>query len=208
MVFHTVPLVIQRLFPQRIWSKNSEGNQVFLTFDDGPVPGVTDFVLQELSKRAMKATFFMVGDNVRKHSSLAKEVLSQGHQIANHTFHHLNGWKTKREKYVQDFLACNQIIEDQLGVQTKLFRPPYGLMTSAEAKEISKTHSIVMWNMLSGDYDLKLDAKEVLRKSIENTGPGSIVLFHDQQKTSSVLPKILPTYLDKLLDKGWTTATL
>lgn len=208
MVFHTVPWVIQRLFPQRIWSKNSEGNQVFLTFDDGPVPGVTDFVLQELSKRAMKATFFMVGDNVRKHSSLAKEVLSQGHQIANHTFHHLNGWKTKREKYVQDFLACNQIIEDQLGVQTKLFRPPYGLMTSAEAKEISKTHSIVMWNMLSGDYDLKLDAKEVLRKSIENTGPGSIVLFHDQQKTSSVLPKILPTYLDKLLDKGWTTATL
>lgn len=208
MVFHTVPLVIQRLFPQRIWSKNSEGNQVFLTFDDGPVPEVTDFVLQELSKRAMKATFFMVGDNVRKHSSLAKEVLSQGHQLANHTFHHLNGWKTKREKYVQDFLACNQIIEDQLGVQTKLFRPPYGLMTSAEAKEISKTHSIVMWNMLSGDYDLKLDAKEVLRKSIENTGPGSIVLFHDQQKTSSVLPKILPTYLDKLLDKGWTTATL
>ncbi|WP_373400046.1 polysaccharide deacetylase family protein [Algoriphagus halophilus] len=208
MVFHTVPLVIQRLFPQRIWSKNSEGNQVFLTFDDGPVPGVTDFVLQELSKRAMKATFFMVGDNVRKHSSLAKEVLSQGHQLANHTFHHLNGWKTKREKYVQDFLACNQIIEDQLGVQTKLFRPPYGLMTSAEAKEISKTHSIVMWNMLSGDYDLKLDAEEVLRKSIENTGPGSIVLFHDQQKTSSVLPKILPTYLDKLLDKGWTTATL
>lgn len=208
MVFHTVPLVIQRLFPQRIWSKNSEGNQVFLTFDDGPVPGVTDFVLQELSKRAMKATFFMVGDNVRKHSSLAKEVLSQGHQLANHTFHHLNGWKTKRGKYVQDFLACNQIIEDQLDVQTKLFRPPYGLMTSAEAKEISKTHSIVMWNMLSGDYDLKLDAKEVLRKSIENTGPGSIVLFHDQQKTSSVLPKILPTYLDKLLDKGWTTATL
>ncbi|SIO13800.1 polysaccharide deacetylase family protein [Algoriphagus halophilus] len=208
MVFHTVPLVIQRLFPQRIWSKNSEGNQVFLTFDDGPVPGVTDFVLQELSKRAMKATFFMVGDNVRKHSSLAKEVLSQGHQLANHTFHHLNGWKTKREKYVQDFLACNQIIEDQLGVQTKLFRPPYGLMTSAEAKEISKTHSIVMWNMLSGDYDLRLDAKVVLRKSIENTGPGSIVLFHDQQKTNSVLPKILPTYLDKLLDKGWTTATL
>lgn len=208
MVFHTVPLVIQRLFPQRIWSKNSEGNQVFLTFDDGPVPGVTDFVLQELSKRAMKATFFMVGDNVRKHSSLAKEVLSQGYQLANHTFHHLNGWKTKREKYVQDFLACNQIIEDQLGVQTKLFRPPYGLMTSAEAKEISKTHSIVMWSMLSGDYDLRLDAKEVLRKSIENTGPGSIVLFHDQQKTNSVLPKILPTYLDKLLDKGWTTATL
>ncbi|MBN3522097.1 polysaccharide deacetylase family protein [Algoriphagus lutimaris] len=208
MVFHTVPFFIQRLFPKRIWSKNSEGNQVFLTFDDGPVPGVTDFVLQELSKRTMKATFFMVGDNVRKHSSLAKEVLSQGHQLANHTFHHLNGWKTNREKYLQDFLACNQIIEDQLGVQTKLFRPPYGLMTSAEAREISKTHSIVMWNMLSGDYDLKLDHKEVLRKSVENTGPGSIVLFHDQQKTSSVLPRILPTYLDKLQDKGWTTATL
>lgn len=196
------------MFPKRIWSKSPEGNQVFLTFDDGPVPGVTDFVLQELAKRNMKATFFMVGDNVRKHPSLAKEVVSQGHKIANHTYHHLNGWKSSKENYVRDFLACDQILKDQLEVQPQLFRPPYGLMTSGEAREILKTHAIVMWNMLSGDYDLKLEAKEVLRKSLEKTQKGSIVLFHDQQKTSSVLPKILPTYLDKLQEKGWTTATL
>jgi peptidoglycan/xylan/chitin deacetylase (PgdA/CDA1 family) len=183
-------------------------NQIYLTFDDGPVPGISDFVLNELAKRNMKATFFMVGDNVRKHSVLAKEVSDQGHSIANHTFHHLNGWKTSKEKYVNDFKECDRIMEQVLEMNPYLFRPPYGLMTSSQAKEILKTHKVVMWNMLSGDYDLSLNPQEILKKSIEKTSLGSIVLFHDQQKTSSVLPKILPTYLDEIQDKGWKTATL
>lgn len=208
MVFHTVPYFVQKCFSDRIWSKSPDKNEIYLTFDDGPVPGITDFVLNELAKRNMKATFFMVGDNVRKHSNLAKEVCSQSHSVANHTFHHLNGWNTSKGKYVNDFLECDRMIEEVLEIKTHLFRPPYGLMSSSQAKEILKTHSIVMWNMLSGDYDLSLKPQVILKKSIEKTDPGSIVLFHDQQKTSSVLPKILPTYLDEIQDKGWKTATL
>lgn len=208
MVFHTVPKIIQSLYPKRVWSKPAQQNHIYLTFDDGPVPGVTDYVLQELAKRKMKATFFMVGDNVRKYTALAKEVISESHAIANHTFHHLNGWKTNKKLYLQNFKACDQIIQDDLECHTKLFRPPYGLMTSFQAKEILKTHDIIMWSCLSGDYDLSLKPKEILRKSISYSNPGSIVLFHDQQKTSSVLPEILPTYLDEIQAKGWTTATL
>ncbi len=208
MVFHTVPIVVQKWYSDRIWSKSPDRNQIYLTFDDGPVPGVTDFVLNELAKRSMKATFFMVGDNVRKNSGLAKEVSGQGHSVANHTFHHLNGWKTSMRNYVNDFLECDRQIEELLERKTHLFRPPYGLMTPSQAREISKTHSIIMWNMLSGDYDLGLTPQVILKKSIEKTAPGSVVLFHDQQKTRSVLPKILPTYLDEIQDKGWKTATL
>ncbi|WP_296704184.1 polysaccharide deacetylase family protein [Algoriphagus sp.] len=208
MVFHTVPNIVQRLFPKRIWSRSPEKNQIYLTFDDGPVPGITDYVLNELAKRNMKATFFMVGDNVGKHPLLAREVCSENHVVANHTFHHLNGWKTKKQEYLNDFLECDRMIQQVLGKQTCLFRPPYGLLTSSQAKEILKTHSIIMWNMLSGDYDLSLNTQDILQKSIEKTTPGSVVLFHDQQKTSSVLPKILPTYLDEIQDQGWETATL
>ncbi|MBN3584453.1 polysaccharide deacetylase family protein [Algoriphagus aestuarii] len=208
MVFHTVPKFVQRLFPERIWSGESGKQQVYLTFDDGPVPGITDFVLSELVKRGMVATFFMVGDNVRKNTSLAKEVLSQGNEIANHTFHHLNGWKTNNEKYEQDFLECDELLESITGRKVRFFRPPYGLMTNAQAQKISKTHQIVMWNMLSGDYDLSLDPKVILVKSMEKTEPGSVVLFHDQQKTATVLPEILPTYLDQIQENGWETALL
>jgi len=208
MVFHTVPYVVQKWFSNRVWSMPSDKDQIYLTFDDGPVPGITEFVINELAKRNMKATFFMVGDNVRKYSVLANEVCSEGHSVANHTFHHLNGWKTTRRNYVTDFLECDRMIEEVLGRKTNLFRPPYGLMTSSQAKEILNTHSIVMWNMLTGDYDLRLKPKDILKKSIEKTTPGSIVLFHDQQKTSSVLPKILPTYLDEIQDKGWKTTIL
>ena len=208
MVFHTVPFFIQRLFPNRTWSGSSGEKQIYLTFDDGPVPGITDYVLSELKKRGMVATFFMVGDNVRKNPKLAKDVLSQGHVLGNHTFHHMDGWKTPKEKYLQDFLKCDEILEEITGKKVRFFRPPYGLMTNAQAREISKTHQIVMWNMLSGDYDLSLAPEMILTKSIQKTKLDSVVLFHDQQKTATVLPKILPTYLDQIQENGWETATL
>lgn len=206
MVFHTVPKIVQQFFPDRVWEMEQDLDSVYLTFDDGPVPGVTDFVLEELSKRNMNATFFMVGDNVRKYSHLARTVLSQGNTIGNHTFHHLNGWRTTKQAYHNDFLECDEIINDVLGVQPKIFRPPYGLMTGAQAKEIRKTHQIIMWSMLSGDYDLGISPSKILRKSLAKTKAGAISLFHDQEKTRDVLPKILPTYLDAIQERGWKTA--
>ncbi|PZX56560.1 polysaccharide deacetylase family protein [Algoriphagus chordae] len=208
MIWHTVPALVQRLFPDRIWRKDAGENTVYLTFDDGPVPGVTDYVLQQLAKRNQKATFFVVGDNVRKYPELAQEIISAGHAIGNHTYNHLNGWKTEKSIYLDNIERCDRMLEDVVGMKPKLFRPPYGLVKSSQAAEISKFHQIVMWNMLSGDYDHKLKSEKVLSKSIRHTKEGSIVLFHDQLKTKELLPKILPQYLDFILENGWKTAVL
>ncbi|HSF53023.1 MAG TPA: polysaccharide deacetylase family protein [Algoriphagus sp.] len=208
MVWHTVPRTVQLLFPKRVWEGNPSGNQVYLTFDDGPVPGVTDFVLNELEKRAQKATFFMVGDNVRKFPELAREVIQAGHRIGNHTFNHCNGWKTQDLVYLKSVQSFDRIAEEILGIQTALFRPPYGLVKTSQAKAILQSKKIVMWNVLSGDYDRSLDATRVLGNSVKNTRSGSIVLFHDQQKTKEVLPKVLPAFLDFLIDRKFETSLL
>lgn len=205
MFWHTVPKAVQLCFPRRIWSGDGSANQVYLTFDDGPVPEVTDFVLNELAKRGQKATFFMVGDNLRKFPTLSKEVLESGHQIGNHTFNHLNGWKTTYEDYLKNIQAFDRVLEASLGIQTALFRPPYGLIKSSQANAVLKSKRLIMWTVLSGDYDQRIDPDCVLSKSIKNTLPGSVVLFHDQQKTKETIRKILPDYLDFLVDRGFQT---
>lgn len=208
MVWHTVPQTVRLLFPRRIWEGDSSGNQVYLTFDDGPVPGVTDYVLNELAKRGQHATFFMVGDNIKKHPNLAKEVMASGHAIGNHTFNHQNGWKTRDFEYTDNVRAFDDVLEKELGIQTLLFRPPYGLVKSSQAKVILQTKKIVMWNVLSGDYGKSLASSRILQKSIQYTRSGCIVLFHDQQKTRNVLQKVLPDYLDFLIEQGFKTSLL
>jgi len=208
MVWHTVPWIVQRFFPNRTWSGDESDNQIYLTFDDGPVPGVTEFVLDELAKREHLATFFVVGDNVRKNSALARRILESGHQIGNHTYHHLSGWKTNLQKYLDDVSLCQEILKDELGFEASLFRPPYGLMTPAQATQINQKFQIIMWNVLSGDYSKRLAASEILEQTSKNSDPGSIVVFHDQEKTSTVLPKFLPLYLDFLAENGFKAATL
>jgi peptidoglycan/xylan/chitin deacetylase (PgdA/CDA1 family) len=208
MIWHTVPILVQRVFPKRLWKKVGAEDTVYLTFDDGPVPGVTDYVLEELAKRDQRATFFVVGDNVRKNPSLAKEIVNAGHNIGNHTFNHLNGWKTENSTYMKNVDLCDKALGDMLGIETNLFRPPYGLLKSSQAAEVSKSHQLVMWNMLSGDYDQSISPEIVLKKSIQYTKPGSIAVFHDQKKTAEVLPKILPQYLDFIQEMGWKTEAL
>lgn len=183
-------------------------NWLYLTFDDGPVPGVTDYVLKELEKREQKATFFMVGDNVRKHPDLAKEVFAKGHGIGNHTFNHLNGFRTAKAEYFQNFLQAEEIFQQVLGKGTDYFRPPYGLMTHAQAELIRNTHQIVMWDVLSGDYSPSISAAEILKETTSRIHPGSIVLFHDQQKTAKILPQILPDFLDFVHTQGFQTSLL
>ncbi|WP_057939396.1 polysaccharide deacetylase family protein [Algoriphagus resistens] len=208
MILHTVPVLFQWLFKTRLWKKSAGEDTLYLTFDDGPVPGVTDYVLQELAKRNQKATFFVVGDNVQKYPTLAQEVISEGHKIGNHTFNHLNGWKTKNPAYLSNIELCDRVLWDVLGIKTELFRPPYGLIKSSQAEQVSKFHTIVMWSMLSGDYDQSLKSEVVLRNSIRYTKAGSIAVFHDQLKTTKVLQKILPPYLDYIQENGWKTDVL
>ena len=208
MVFHGVPSLIQRLFPNRVWEGDPDTQSVFLTFDDGPVPGITDFVLNELDKRRQKATFFMVGDNMRKNPNLAREVIQAGHQVGNHTFNHLNGWKTDTASYLSNFEKAEKTIEDILSQKTRFFRPPYGLITSSQASAIRTTHQVIMWSVLSGDYRKGILQERVIEQSCKRTRKGSVVVFHDQEKTAEILPKVLPVYLDFLLSEGYQTQLL
>lgn len=208
MVWHSVPRFIQLFFPDRFWKGNGIENQVYLTFDDGPVPGVTDFVLNELAKRSQKATFFMVGENLKKYPALGKEVLRAGHRVGNHTYNHLNGWKTADRTYLKNIQRFDQELENSFGIRTELFRPPYGLIRNSQAKEVLKSKKLIMWSVLSGDYDPSIGFAQILSKSIEHTSSGSIILFHDQLKTKEIIRKVLPDYLDFLDERGFQTSLL
>lgn len=208
MIWHTVPDFIQRAFPNRTWISDASKNNIYLTFDDGPVPEVTEFVLDELAKRNQLATFFVVGDNVRKNPEIAKRILAEGHQIGNHTFHHLMGWKTNLERYLEDINKCQEILKKELGFVAYLFRPPQGIMTSKQAKKVAQNFKIIMWSVLSGDFSKQIGAAEMLKRTIEYSKAGSIVVFHDQEKTLKILPEFLPDYLDFIVDQGLSAVPL
>lgn len=205
---HHVPAIVPRLFRHFVWHKDRQQPIVYLTFDDGPVPGVTDYVLGELARRDMVATFFMVGDNVSKHPSLAKEVIEAGHSIGNHTFNHLNGSRTRDDVYLQNVKKCQEALAEVIGNEPSIFRPPYGRITKSQHAAVSNEFEITMWDVLTGDFDPKLDPKTCLGKSMKYTRNGSIVVFHDQEKTKDMLPKVLPNYLDWLSEKGFKTGVL
>jgi len=205
---HHVPSLIPKVFDKFIWNKNRDDKAVYLTFDDGPVPGITDFVLNELSKRDMKATFFMVGANVEKHPNLAKEVLQAGNGIGNHTFNHLDGYRNPDILYLENIEKCQNILQDTLDVSPVNFRPPYGKISKSQSKLVLAHHQIIMWDVLSGDYDPDQSPVRCLSKTIQYSRNGSIVLFHDQQKTERVVKKVLPDYLDFIIDKGFQTGVL
>jgi peptidoglycan/xylan/chitin deacetylase (PgdA/CDA1 family) len=208
MRLHQLPFFIPALYPNRIWKGPSLEQKITLTFDDGPVPGITDWVLEELEKRSMKATFFMVGDNVRKYPALAQEVVAAGHQLGNHTYHHLSGWKISTKAYLEDVAACDAILSDTVGEMPRFFRPPYGWMNPGQAKEIESTKRIVMWNLLSYDFDVSVAPEILIRACTSRTAPGTIIVFHDQQKTQAQLKKVLPDYFDFLVGEGYTSQYL
>jgi peptidoglycan/xylan/chitin deacetylase (PgdA/CDA1 family) len=208
MRLHQLPFFIPSLYPNRIWKGPSLEQKITLTFDDGPVPGITDWVLEELEKRGMKATFFMVGDNVRKHPALAQAVVAAGHQLGNHTYHHLSGWKTATQTYLDDVASCDSILADTVGKTPRFFRPPNGWMSQGQARGIELAKKIVMWNLLSYDFDSNVSPEILIRACTSRTAPGTIVVFHDQQKTQAKLKRLLPSYLDFLLAGGFTTQLL
>ncbi len=208
MMIHHVPSLISKLFPQFVWHLDRKDRKIFLTFDDGPVPGTTDFVLNELAKRDMKATFFMVGDNIKKHPDLAKEVHLAGNAIGNHTMHHLNGFKTPLNQYLEDVQICQSQIQQTLSVSTLLFRPPYGRITKKQLHAISPNFKVIMWDVLTGDFDPNQSAEECLKKAKKHSKNGSVVVFHDQQRTASIIRIVLPQYLDFIEDQGFKTALL
>ena len=215
MHFFSVPSTIQWLIPSCTWRKVGQEKVIYLTFDDGPHPEITAWVIDELKKHQIKATFFCVGDNLKKHPETAKQLLTEGHQIGNHTMHHIKGWKHKNVDYLKDIEDCDteiRKIHEQMNdekAQPRLFRPPYGQIKPSQIKLLrEKGYEIIQWSDLSCDYDKHLNCKKSLSALVKNAKPGSIVVFHDSEKAENQLKQILPSYLEAMLAEGFTFETL
>ncbi|MEE1945658.1 polysaccharide deacetylase family protein [Pedobacter sp. KR3-3] len=220
------PLLLKWYYPSLTWNKSRSEKTVYLTFDDGPIPNVTDFVLNTLKSYGIKATFFCIGDNIVKHPTIFERLKNEGHAIGNHTFNHLKGWKTDDETYIDNLLQCQQL------TQTLLFRPPYGRIKKSQIGKIQalvgssrfpvsssqfSTHElpttnrelqIVMWDVLSGDFDIMLSPEKCYQNVIRNTKNGAIIVFHDSLKAFDRLQYALPKTIQYLSDKGYQFGTL
>ena len=192
------PVVLRKLFPGTTWRIKNESKQLYLTFDDGPVEKETSWVLDLLDQYQIKATFFCVGENVQRQPALLDELLTRGHAVGNHSFNHLPAWKCSREQYFENIRKAEAYIPDGL------FRPPHGQLYPWYMKDLTQQFSkIVMWDVLSMDYDNRLNAPEVANNVIQYTRPGSILVFHDSKKAWNNLQDALPASLDALLKKGF-----
>jgi peptidoglycan/xylan/chitin deacetylase (PgdA/CDA1 family) len=184
--------------------------ELYLTFDDGPVSGPTEFVLEELKKFNAKATFFCIGDNVRKHSAVFENVLRGGHAVGNHTFNHLKGWNTSIEKYLENIQECESqisihksIIANHDPTSSLFFRPPYGRITFKQIKFLNEKYRIVMWDVLTHDYSKNISRQNCLNGTIRAARPGSIVVFHDSFKAERNLTYVLPRFLEHFSNEGY-----
>ena len=200
------PSCMMRFFSKYTWCFSRDVKEIYLTFDDGPTPEVTQFVLDELKKYNAKATFFCIGKNILNHPDVFKKIKNSKHTIGNHTHNHLNGWATKNKDYIDNFLQCEHIISKTLdkGTKPKLFRPPYGKIKKSQAKSIlKKDYRIIMWDVLSADFDVSTSKEQCLRNVLNNTKNGSIIVFHDSVKASEKLKFVLPKVLKELSDIGF-----
>lgn len=191
------PQIIQNLFPNFTWKIPAQEKVVYLTFDDGPIPAVTPWVLEQLKAFDAKGTFFCVGDNVRKYPDVFQQVVDAGHAVGNHTFNHLNGWTTENIPYFHNVRHCAN------RVNSVLFRPPYGRLKPKQAQFLQRHYRIVMWDVLSGDFDPKISAQQCLSNVVNNAEPGSIIVFHDSLKAKDKLQEVLPKVLRHFAEEGY-----
>ncbi len=187
--------------PDLIWEIDDQDG-VFLTFDDGPVPGVTPKVLDILDHYGAQATFFMVGDNVRRHPELLEEVLRRGHQVGNHTMHHLQGSQVTTKRYLRDIMEAHQLIE------SPLFRPPHGWMRPRQSRALRKMFYPVMYDLVTRDYSWRLTPQRVIENVQRYARPGAIIVFHDSEKAKPRVLEALPKALEWLLENGYSFGVL
>ena len=195
------PSFIKFIFNNWIWHFSAKKKVIYLTFDDGPTPEITDWVLNELKKHEAKATFFCIGKNIEKYPKLFRKIIKEKHAVGNHTNNHLNGWKTTTEAYLKN----TEDSEKYFAENSKLFRPPYGKLKLSQSKQIRKKgYKIVMWDVLSADFDVKISKEKCLENVVRNIQNGSIVAFHDSIKAAEKLKFVLPQILEYYTDKGFT----
>jgi len=203
MYFRKIPHFLADLFPQYLWYVSTQEKILYLTFDDGPVANVSNFVLTELEKYKAKATFFMLGRQAEQNPTLVREIQGSGHSIGNHSYSHLNGWKTKNQIYFQDIQRAQNILADSLGFSPRFFRPPYGKITFSQGCELSIHYKVVIMDILCGDFDAAQSAEkctQIIQNQAEN---GSIIVFHDSLQAAPRMKISLPQILAYFSDKGY-----
>lgn len=201
----TPPWLVKKYYSECLWKINTEEKIIYLTFDDGPHPEITPWVLEQLKNYGAKATFFCIGENVSRHFETYKQIIIEGHRVGNHTYHHLNGWKTEDDIYFKDIEKASQIID------SNLFRPPYGRFTKFQLKTImGKRLNLrpVMWSLLSGDFDSTISGNECFLNVAKHSKSGSIVVFHDSKKAFSNLQVALPQVLEHFKARGFQFQSL
>jgi peptidoglycan/xylan/chitin deacetylase (PgdA/CDA1 family) len=201
------PWLLKKIYPSYLWSIDTKEKIVYLTFDDGPHPEITRFVLKQLKRYDALATFFCVGKNVIAYPELYKQINDEGHAVGNHTYNHLNGWKTGNDVYLKDIAEASKVID------SSLFRPCYGRITSFQAKHLKavmkgKEPTIVMWDVLSGDFDTECTPQQCLANVVFASVPGSIIVFHDSEKALPRLEYTLPRVLHYFSEKGYLFKSL
>ena len=196
------PLLLRKIYPGALWRMNSAEKKIYLTFDDGPVPGVTPSALSILKAFNIKATFFCVGENVKKNPEIFQQLISEGHSTGNHTFHHVDGWNTSSRTYLREVQLCAELFP------SKLFRPPYGRMRPPQRKAIAGKYKIVLWDVLTYDFEKELSGEKCLELALKNSRNGSIVVFHDSEKAKERILYALPKYIEEMKRRGFEFGVL
>ncbi len=198
MLIERPPGLLKKAFPKMIWKIPEAADSLFLTFDDGPTPGITEEVLSVLQDFNVCATFFCLGKNVDKYPDLYTRMLAEGHLTGNHTYSHLNGWKTKTENYIKDISLAGEI------VHSNLFRPPYGKIKPKQSSRIRKDYHIIFWDVLSRDYDVNISGEDCYHNVMHYARGGSIIVFHDSLKAGKRMLYALPRVLEELSSKNYS----
>lgn len=191
------PFFLKKYYANFIWKIPTTEKIIYLTFDDGPTPEITEWTLTTLKAFNAKATFFCVGSNVAKHPEIFQQIISEGHAVGNHTFHHVNGWYTNNDDYLRNIKKCEEV------VKSNLFRPPYGRIKKSQYELIKDDYKVIMWDVLSGDFDPKTSPEKCLSNVINNTTEGAIIVFHDSEKAADNLKHTLPKVLAHFAEQGY-----
>jgi peptidoglycan/xylan/chitin deacetylase (PgdA/CDA1 family) len=198
MYFVKTPVILSLFYKNFIWKVNTKEKIIYLTFDDGPDEEVTPKVLDILDEYDAKATFFCLGNNAEKYPGIIEKIVKSGHVLGNHSYSHKNGYKSKLDEYIADVERCESVFK------SNLFRPPYGRIKKSQAKILSENYKIVMWSVIPGDFDRKISKQKCLERSIENSGSGTIIVFHDSQKAKEKALFTLPHYLKHFKEQGFS----
>ncbi|MBR4303365.1 MAG: polysaccharide deacetylase family protein [Bacteroidaceae bacterium] len=202
MLIEQPTFILDKIYPKALFRKNPEEHSVYLTFDDGPIPEVTPWVLDTLDKYGIKATFFVVGDNVKKYPHLLKDIIERGHRIGNHTFNHVRGIQMRPHDYVENIKKCDRYFT------TNLFRPPHGIMRRWVYRNMRPEYEIVFYDVVTRDYSSKLNGNRVFRNVKKYTRNGSIIVFHDSLRSVTRLKFALPKSIEWLTEQGYSFKTL